>query len=173
MNLIGMMDFFIEMKKIERSNYEGNNVIQTRTLTFEPYPYNEIELVIEKIKDNLSPDLLKKRKSLMYPSDLLTNKFYGHCYHSTQALYYLMDTDRLVPMSGKDYRGESHWWLQDGNLIYDVTEKQYYMNSQKPPHSMGKKTDWYGWKQRPQQSSLELMKRVLGYRLESDIVTKS
>ena len=173
MNLKGMTDFFIKMKKVERSNYEGNNVIQTRTLTFEPYPYNEIELVIEKIKDNLSPDLLKKRKSLMYPSDLLTNKFYGHCYHSTQALYYLMDTDRLVPMSGKDYRGENHWWLQDGNLIYDVTEKQYYMNSQKPPHSMGKKTDWYGWKQRPQQSSLELMKRVLGYRLESDIVTKS
>ena len=169
MNLKGMTDFFIEMKKVERSNYEGNNVIQTRTLTFEPYPYDEIELVIEKIKNNLSPDLLKKRKSLMYPSDLLTNKFYGHCYHSTQALYYLMDTDRLVPMSGKDYRGESHWWLQDENKIYDATEDQYYSKSKVPPYSQGKKTDWYGWKKRPHQSSLELMKRVLGDRLESDV----
>ena len=75
------------MKVLQRNKYEGNKVIQTRTLTFEPYPYNQIELVIEKIKDNLSPDLLKGRKSLMYPSDLLTNKFYGHCYHSSQALY--------------------------------------------------------------------------------------
>ena len=91
------------IKKVERNKYEGNDVIQTRTLTFEPYPYNQIELVIEKIKDNLSPDLIKKRKSLMYPSDLLTNKFYGHCYHSSQALFFLMDTDKLVPFSAVDF----------------------------------------------------------------------
>jgi len=163
-------DFFIKMKKVERSNYEGNNVIQTRTITFEPYPYDEIELVIEKIKDNLSPDLLKKRKSLMYPSDLLTNKFYGHCYHSTQALYYLMDTDRLVPMSGKDYRGESHWWLQDENKIYDPTVNQYVDKGQIPPYNKGKKSKWYGWKQRPHQITLELMKRVLTNRLISDMI---
>ena len=161
------------MKKVERHRYKDKKIIQTRTLIFEPYSYDEIDTVIEKIQDNLSSDFLKGKKVLMYPDDITTNKYYGHCYHSSQALYYLIDTDRLVPMSGEDYRGEKHWWLQDENLIYDVTEKQYYMNSQKPPHSMGKKTDWYGWKQRPQQSSLELMKRVLGYRLESDIVTKS
>ena len=50
------------MKIVVRNKYEGNDVIQTRTLTFEPYPYNQIELVIEKIKDNLSPDLIKKSK---------------------------------------------------------------------------------------------------------------
>ena len=160
------------MKKVERSNYEGNNVTQTRIITFEPYPYDEIELVIEKIKDNLSPDLLKKRKSLMYPSDLLTNKFYGHCYHSTQALYYLMDTDRLVPMSGKDYRGESHWWLQHDDKIYDVTADQYYSVDKIPPYEQGKKTKWYGWKQRPQQITLDLMTRVLDARLIKDVASK-
>ena len=104
----------------------------------------------------------------MYPSDLLTNKFYGHCYHSTQALYYLIDTDRLVPMSGEDYRGEKHWWLQDGDKIYDATVNQYLDKKQDPPYNEGRKSKWYGWKQRPHQITLELMKRVLTNRLISD-----
>jgi len=37
-----------------------------------------------------------------------------------------------------------------------------------PPHEFGKKSKWYGWKQRPQQISLDLMVRVLGDRLVSD-----
>ena len=79
-------------------------------------------------------------------------------YHSTQALYYLMDTDKLVPMKGKDYRGETHWWLQDDDKIYDVTADQYYSVDQTPPFSkMGKKSKWYGWKkQRPQQIYIKL-----------------
>ena len=113
------------MKEVIRNNYDGDKIVKQRILTFKPYSYDEINMVVQKIQDNLSPDLLKGRKKLMYPSDLLTNKFYGHCYHSTQALYYLIDTDRLVPMSGEDYRGEKHWWLQDGNNIYDVTADQY------------------------------------------------
>ena len=106
----------------------------------------------------------------MYRSDLNRIKYYGHCYHSTQALYYLIDTDKLVPMSGEDYRGEKHWWLQDGNNIYDVTADQYYIKSKVPPHSKGKKSSWYGWKQRPQQISLNLMKKVLTNRLISDTI---
>ena len=96
---------------------------------------------------------------------------YGHCYHSSQALYYLMDTDQLCPMSAEDYRKEKHWWLQNGEMIYDVTEGQYYSVSKVPPHSQGKKSKWYGWKQRPQQISLDLMVRVLGERLIEDTVT--
>ena len=108
----------------------------------------------------------------MYPSDVLTNKYYGHCYHSSQALHYLMDCNILTPMSGEDYRGEKHWWLQDGQKIYDCTAKQYLDKGEHPPYNTGKKTNWYGWKQRPQQISLTLMKRVLDDRLISDIVTK-
>ena len=156
------------MKVVQRNKYEGKNIIQTRTIKFEPYSYNQIELVIKKIQDNLSPDLLKGRKSLMYPSDLLTNKFYGHCYHSSQALYYLMDTDKLVPMSGKDYRSEVHWWLADEEKIYDATANQYIDKGQIPPYNEGKRSKWYGWKQRPHQSSLALTIRVLGDRLISD-----
>tara|TARA_B100000965_G_scaffold366887_1_gene352431 strand:- start:8469 stop:8948 length:480 start_codon:yes stop_codon:yes gene_type:complete len=156
------------MKTVERNRYDGKRIFETRTLTFEPYPYDEIEFVIKKIQDNLTPDLLKGRKSLMYPSDVLTNKYYGHCYHSSQALYYLIDTDKLVSMSGEDYRGEKHWWLQDGERIYDCTANQYLDKGKNPPYNIGKKTNWYGWKHRPQQVSLNLMKRILGNRLESD-----
>ena len=159
------------MKKVERHRYKDKKIIQTRTLTFEPYSYDEIDTVIEKIQNNLSSDLLKGRKKLMYPNDVMTNKYYGHCYHASQALYYLIDTDRLVPMSGEDYRGEKHWWLQDDSIIYDVTEDQYYSKSEKPPHLKGKKSSWYGWQQRPQQISLNLMKKVLGNRLHSDTVS--
>ena len=158
------------MKNIQRHRYKDKNIFETRTLSFDPYYYSEIDLVIGLIQDNLTPDLLKGRKSLMYPSDVLTNKYYGHCYHSSQALYYLIHTDKLVSMSGEDYRGEKHWWLQDGEKIYDCTANQYLDKGENPPYNIGKKTNWYGWKHRPQQVSLNLMKRVLGNRLESDHV---
>ena len=159
------------MKNIQRHRYKDKKIFETRTLTFDPYPYSEIDQVIRLIQDNLTSDLLKGRKSLMYPSDVLTNKYYGHCYHSSQALHYLMDCNILTPMSGEDYRGEKQWWLQDGQKIYDCTSQQYTFVNQSPPYDVGKKSNWYGWKQRPQQISLELVKRVLGSRLKSDSVT--
>ena len=159
------------MKTVERNRYDGDKIFEKRILTYEPYSYDEIEDVIEKIQENLSGDLLKGKR-LKYATDVQKYKYYGHCYHSSQALFFLIDTDKLVPMSAIDWRDEKHWWLQDDTKIYDVTE-EYYCRSKVPPHSSGKKSAWYGWKQRPQQISLDLMKRVLGDRLESDIVKKS
>jgi len=120
------------------------------------------------ISRNLKPELLKGRKKLMYPDDIKTNPFYGHCYHASQALFYLMNTDQLIPMSAEDYRGEKHWWLQNGDRVYDITAGQYYFANKFPPHEFGKKSKWYGWKGRPQQISLDLMVKVLGERLVTD-----
>ena len=158
------------MKTVERHRYDKNTIIQTRRLVFNPYEYTEKNmcLVMGLIARNLKPDLLKGRKKLMYPNDVKTNPLYGHCYHSSQALFYLMNTDQLVPMSAEDYRGEKHWWLQNGDRIYDITEGQYYSVNKFPPHEFGKKTAWYGWKGRPQQISLDLMVKVLGERLIED-----
>jgi len=158
------------MKIVERHRYQDKQIFQTRRLTFEPFEYteNNMCLVMGLIKQNLSPDLLRGRKSLMYPDDIQTNKYYGHCYHSSQALYYLMNTDKLQPMSAEDYRGEKHWWLQSDEKIYDPTADQYYSVGKLPPYEIGKKSRWYGWKQRPQQISLDLMIKVLGNRLISD-----
>ena len=157
------------MKNIQRHDYDGNDIISTRTITINPVEYTQenIERLIQTIRDNLTPDLLKFKR-LKYKGD---SRYYGHCYHSSQALYFMMDTDKLTPMSAIDWRDEKHWWLQDGNTIYDVTEDQYYSRSKVPPHSKGKKSVWYGWKQRPQQITLDLMVRVLGDRLESDVTT--
>jgi hypothetical protein len=158
------------MKIIERHRYKDKEIFQTRRLTFEPFKYTEKNmcLVIGLIRKNLSSDLLKGRKSLMYPDDVNFNPCYGHCYHSSQALVYLMDTDLLYPMSAEDYRGEKHWWVQNGDKIYDCTAEQYFSVGKLPPYEQGKKSRWYGWKERPQQISLELMKKVLGQRLLTD-----
>ena len=161
-------------KIVERHRYnDKKEVFQTRKLTFNPYEYTEKNmcLVMGLVRKNLTPDLLGGRKKLMYPQDMQTNLLYGHCYHASQALFYLMNTDELVSMSAEDYRGEKHWWLQNGNKIYDITEGQYYSVNKFPPHENGKKSKWYGWKQRPQQISLDLMVRVLGDRLIEDIVS--
>ena len=155
---------------VERHKYDKNTIIKTRRLTFDAYEYTEKNmcLVMGLVRKNLSPDLLGGRKKLMYPDDVKINPCYGHCYHSSQALFYIMNTDQLVPMSAEDYRGEKHWWLQNGERIYDVTAEQYYSVGKLPPHENGKKTPWYGWKNRPQQISLDLTVRVLGERLISD-----
>ena len=57
------------MKKVERNRYDGEKVFETRTLIFEPYPYDEIDDVIVKIQENLSGDLLKGKR-LKYATDV-------------------------------------------------------------------------------------------------------
>ena len=148
------------MKTVERHRYKDKKIFQTRRLTFNPYVYSEYSmcLVMGLIKRQLTPDLLTPK----YREENLTNPTYGHCYHSTQALFYLMNTDKLIPMSGIDYRGDYHWWLQDGERVYDVTADQYYTVGKLPPYHNGKKGKWYGWGQRPHQRSLDLIVRVLG-----------
>jgi hypothetical protein len=147
------------MKQVVRYSYKDGEISETRTLGFSPFHYSELglSLIIGTIRSKLSPDLLTPK----YRPENLTNPTYGHCYHSTQSLFYLMDTDCLVPMSGIDYRGDTHWWLQDGERVYDVTAEQYYAVGKLPPYQVGKKTQWYGWKQRPHQRSLNLMMKVL------------
>ena len=148
------------MKVVERHRYDGDEIFETRSLRFVPFYYSEegAESMMKIIRTQLTPDLLTKK----YRKENETNPMYGHCYHSTQALFYLLDPHDLIPMSGIDYRGDTHWWLYDDRgVIYDTTADQYYSVGQVPPHVVGKKTSWYGWKQRPHQRTLTLMMRVL------------
>jgi len=89
---------------------------------------------------------------------------YGHCYHTTQAMYYLLDTDTLDIMSADDWRGEKHWWLRDREIDYDIdlTAEQYYLIDKKPPHLDGKISKWYGWKGRVHGRTLKLIERMIG-----------
>ncbi len=157
------------MKTIERHRYDGDNIFETRVLEFEPWSLDDVGEVLNLIQENLTGDLLKGKR-LMYPKDKGINRFYGHCYHATQALCYLIDSDELVSYSGVDYRGEKHWWAQHGEIVYDCTAEQYWSVNQNPPYNVGKKTKWYGWKGRPQQVSMDLCVRVLGQRLEREYI---
>ena len=148
------------MKRVERHRYENGEIFETRTLRFAPFYYSEegAESMMKIIRNHLTPDLLTKK----YREENLKNPMYGHCYHSTQALFYLLDPHDLIPMSGIDYRGDTHWWLYDDRgLTYDTTADQYYSVGQVPPYDVGKRTQWYGWKQRPHQRTLTLIMRVL------------
>jgi len=148
------------MKEVVRHSYKDGEISETRTLRFLPFYYSEegAESMMMIIRNHLTLDLLTKK----YREENLKNPMYGHCYHATQALFYLLDPHDLIPMSGIDYRGDTHWWLYDDRgLTYDTTADQYYSVDQVPPYDVGKRTQWYGWKQRPHQRSLDLMMRVL------------
>ena len=148
------------MKTVERRRYRDKKAFQIRTLTFEPYPMTEIESVMGSIANNLTPELVTKK----YREENATNPMFGHCYHSSQALFYLMDTDVLEQRTAIDYHDCSHWWLVDKTTekIYDITADQYYHVGQTPPYAKGVKKPWYGWQQRPHQRTLNLMIKVLG-----------
>ena len=157
------------MKTIERHRYKNKKIFQTRTLTYNPYPMTEIESVMGLIASNLKPEMVSKK----YREENSSNFMFGHCYHSSQALFHLMDTDVLEQRTAIDYHDEAHWWLVDTTTdkVYDITVDQYYHVGQIPPYVDGKKKPWYGWKQRPHQRTLNLMVRVLGDRLALDKIT--
>lgn len=92
------------------------------------------------IRSQLDPSLLKKE----YRDENKHNPMFGHCYVATEALYHLIrildygDYMALKPHHGKDDRGITHWWLQDGDDIVDVTKSQYTRKGVTPPYDKGK-----------------------------------
>jgi len=150
------------MKKVIRNKYKKENgewvVFAQWIIEFEPYPYTKenVKYLSEEIRKNLSTKFLSSK----YKEDNKSNPLFGHCYHSTQALTFFLDCDTIEPYSGKDSLGNTHWWLQDGSEIIDVTAAQYDILLCDPPYEVGKPSKWYGWKHRPHKRSMELMKLV-------------
>jgi len=95
-----------------------------------------VNKLIKKIQNNLTPDLLKKE----YRKINKTNKLYGHCFVATETLYYLLKDKSFFPYYSKDYKNITHWWLQnDEGKILDVTKEQYLRVNKKPPYNKGKR----------------------------------
>ena len=152
------------MDKLERHSYQKVDdewkIIKTDILWYERVPYN-ISTILglsQKLKQVLTPDLLTKK----YRAKNETNPMYGHCYHTSQAMYYLLDTDTRDPMMGPDCFGGTHWWLRDreNGFIVDMTSDQYYSVGKEPPHNKGKVKPWYGWKGRPHKRTMNLITRL-------------
>ena len=95
-----------------------------------------IQNLINKIKNNLTPDLLKKE----YRELNKNNTMYGHCYVATETLYHILNDKNFKPFYAKDENGINHWWLQNSlGKILDVTKEQYLTINKKPQYSKGKK----------------------------------
>lgn len=76
-------------------------------------------LVIE-IQENLTDDLLLPK----YRG--LPGKYTGHCYVATECYYYIYGRrNGWFPYCHRNRRGDTHWWLQKGNVILDITSEQF------------------------------------------------
>lgn len=138
---------------------------KVRRLSFVPLEYTDrnIEWASNKILETLDQSYLSKR----YIEENKINPTYGHCYHVTQAMFYMFDTNLLVPMRGEDHRNEYHWWLQDGEKIVDPTANQYYTRGELPPYENGKKGQWYAWQRQPSARAFRLIVNVLDNVIDS------
>ena len=152
------------MTTIDRHSYEKINgvweIIKTVTLHYEliPYSLSSLSACSVKLEECLTPDILTPK----YREENQNNPMYGHCYHTTQAMFYLLDTDTLDIMCGTDWRDDKHWWLKDRETGYevDMTSDQYYSIGKEPPYNEGKISKWYGWKGRPHMRTFKLIQRL-------------
>ncbi len=148
-----------KLKTVKRLRYEkvegALQAFDSFEVSFYPWIYDakNIDVYISEIKKHLTPNLI--RPKYWRPG----NALFGHCYHATQALYYLLD-EKLTPYSATDDNGQIHWWLQDGDIVVDPTAEQYDLQKIPPPYDKGKPTKWYGFKNRPHKKSLELVELV-------------
>ena len=115
--------------------------------------------IIEKIKSNLTSDLLKKE----YREINKNNKFFGHCYVATETLFhFLKDNDinnDFFPHYGKDQNNITHWWLQNREgKILDLTSEQYTSVGKQPPYKNGRRGAFLT--KNPSKRSLKLMEKI-------------
>lgn len=114
-----------------------------------------MDIVILAIQDSLDDSLLKPNYLKMKDR----NKFTGHCYAASEALYYLTGgKDVWIPQSAKDETGGTHWWLKHkltGEIV-DITKTQYTEFGIQPPYHKGCGRGF----QQQSFRCLEIMKRV-------------
>jgi hypothetical protein len=118
-------------------------------------PTRTLQNIIESIKSNLTPDLLKPE----YRAKNKSNPMYGHCYVATEALFHSMGEHNFKPHYGKGMDGITHWWLQDsaGNRL-DVTKEQYTSQGKVPPYNNGKRASFLT--NEPSKRCIILMNRI-------------
>ena len=119
------------------------------------YDPDNLKTVSELIRQNLTEKYLTEP----FQPD---NPLRGFCYVATQAIYYLMDTDRLESWSGVDASSVTHWWLADRDTgeIIDLTADQYSVLDFDPPYDVGRKRTWYGFRPFIQKRTMDLIHQI-------------
>ena len=100
------------------------------------YNVENLNIVIEIIKKNLSTDLLPK-KWILKNKD---NPMFGHCYNFAGCLYKIFGCKQVKLYRGFD--GEIyHWWVQDNDgKIIDPSFEQYTTIGKLPPYNKAEKS---------------------------------
>ena len=127
-------------------------------LTYQQYNYpKDLQIVERGIKSNLTIKLCPPK----FRGGNMGNPLFGHCHHANQALYYFFADANFKVMSAPCDVAGQHWWCEDASgKIIDITADQYFSVGTKPPYDSGKKSMWYGWKNRPHRKTQKLMNAV-------------
>ena len=152
-------------------NDEGHSIFRPKGKRFEVLSFQRLEytpenvsFLSEKIRTNLTDDLISNDVRKKYPSGhpRWNRTLFGQCVPATFTFLYFMDTNILSPVRGEDTEGEGHWWLIDKNNgdIIDLTKDQYETDELVSIYSTGKKRGYYGSKEAPAGRFFRLMQRV-------------
>lgn len=82
---------------------------------------SEIVALGEKIRNNLTFDLVKKKYRGPTP-------IHGSCYIASEAIYHLLDgpnSDFIKIKRFKMPNGVNHWWIENHGKIIDLTYDQF------------------------------------------------
>ena len=93
-----------------------------------------LEIVINKIKDNLDESLLT---SYWLKKNQDNNPMAGYCYYASAVLQKVFP--ELEIWRGQDDMGEYHWFNKNNEKVIDITEDQYYSKGRVPPYDNAEK----------------------------------
>ena len=105
------------------------------------YNNENLKVVSELIRKNLTPDLIAKK----WRERNSHNPTFGHCHTAAGCLYKLFGSKAMHMHRGFD--GQIyHWWVVDknGNII-DLTSEQYTSIGKIPPYEQGEKSGMLGF----------------------------
>lgn len=122
--------------------------------------YNEenLKLVVDSIRRNLSIDLLPKK---MQDRNINggSNGTFGHCHTAAGVIYKIFGPKNVHMHRALDDEGIYHWWVVDKNgKIIDPTSEQYTLLRRVPPYDNGTKAGLLGFAYK--QRVLMLLERV-------------
>lgn len=113
-----------------------------------------IKLLVSAIQGSLTPDLLKPK----YRKKKRRNRYTGHCYVATEALFHMLGKKRsgFVPQVIR-HEGGTHWFLKhsESGTILDLTSRQFRIPV---PYHKGRGTGFLTRK--PSKRARILMRRV-------------
>ena len=109
------------------------------------YTEENLNLVIESIRCNLSIDLLPKK---MQDRNINggSNGTYGHCHTAAGVIYKIFGPKNVHMHRAIDDENLYHWWIVDKNdKIIDPTSEQYTLLGRVAPYDKGEKSGLLGF----------------------------